>query len=124
MKNGLLCLFALSISTVLACSDAPSATETSLDELGCWYCMAIAGPVNDGPGSCPDCVAQLCVAVASPSSLAFAIYVPETPPYTTELCSLSSIVVKQSTTTLFENSFSIDPISVVPSFQVIGYRTP
>jgi hypothetical protein len=113
-------------SFVTACSGGGQSTRVSsplpLEDL--WDCEVIIGPVNNGPGACPDCISELCVEVTSANLLRFALQVREAPEDPTELCELSSVIVKQSTTTLYDGDLEISPIDLEEGFTVIASEQP
>jgi hypothetical protein len=91
---------------------------------GTWYCAEIIGPVNSGPGVCPDCTSELCVEVTSENLLTFAVEVDEELEYSTELCELSYVLVKQSSTTLFEGDIGIMPLALEPGAVQVATKAP
>lgn len=125
----LTCL-AASIAVAGGCSrersfdyEGDDATSTiALD--GKWDCASIVGPVNNGPGVCPDCVSELCVEMTASNLLTFALQVREPLEDPTELCALPSVLVKQGTTTLYEGSLPVVPIELEPGFEEIAAKPP
>lgn len=116
----------LSITFLSCCSGGElPATGEEDSALGPeWTCGEIVGPVNNGPGVCPDCLAELCVKIVDVDKLGFGIDIKENAEYPTELCSLTSVVVVQGSVVLFDDAISIAPVSLEESFTPLGPQTP
>lgn len=89
-----------------------------------WTCGEIVGPVNNGPGVCPDCLAELCVKIVDVDKLGFGVHVKEDAEDPTELCSLTRVVVAQGSTVLFDDALALDPVALEESFTPLGPVTP